>query len=149
MWKKYGRVRQATDDDIIRRMRIAWEINKATHNTRRICNIYCFSMARTGFDDRLHVHCLSYCFLTRLKPADDNTTTPPFGSCITLRLHLPAFVSILLSPANWTFLHSGCYRRRVECGLLLYISIRTQGRMVKDCTWRHETQKLHEVMNAV
>ena len=31
MWKKYGRTRQATDDDIIRRMRIARRLTKATN----------------------------------------------------------------------------------------------------------------------
>jgi len=31
MWKKYGRIRQATVDDIKRRMRIARRITKATN----------------------------------------------------------------------------------------------------------------------
>ena len=31
MWKKYGRGRQTTDENIIRRMRIAFWINKATN----------------------------------------------------------------------------------------------------------------------
>jgi hypothetical protein len=31
MWKKYGRAQQATNDNIIWRMRIACWINKATH----------------------------------------------------------------------------------------------------------------------
>jgi hypothetical protein len=30
MWKKYGRARQATNDDVVRNMRFAWWINKAT-----------------------------------------------------------------------------------------------------------------------
>jgi hypothetical protein len=30
MWKKYGRARQTTDDNIIRRMRFACRITKAT-----------------------------------------------------------------------------------------------------------------------
>jgi hypothetical protein len=30
MWKKYGTARQATDDNIIRRMRVAFWIAKAT-----------------------------------------------------------------------------------------------------------------------
>jgi hypothetical protein len=40
--KKYGRARQATDDNIIRRMRFACWITKATDT---ICNTYCFSTA--------------------------------------------------------------------------------------------------------
>ena len=43
--EKYGRAGQATDDNIIRRMRFACWITKAT-NTLRICNTYCFSTAR-------------------------------------------------------------------------------------------------------
>ena len=42
MLKNAGR---SQDDSIIRRMRIACGITKAT-NTLRICNIYCFSTAR-------------------------------------------------------------------------------------------------------
>ena len=38
----YGRTGQATDDNIIRLMRIACWITKATH-TLVICNTYCFS----------------------------------------------------------------------------------------------------------
>jgi hypothetical protein len=49
-------------DDIIRRMRIACWIPKAT-DTLRICNTYFFStptmVARTRLVFRLHAHCLS------------------------------------------------------------------------------------------
>ena len=40
--EKYGTVGQATDDNIIRRMRFACWITKAA-DTLRICNTYCFS----------------------------------------------------------------------------------------------------------
>jgi len=43
--EKPGRARQATDDIIIRRMRIACWITNAT-NTLEICNTYCFTSAR-------------------------------------------------------------------------------------------------------
>ena len=39
MWKKYGRARQATDDNITLRMRFGCWITKAT-DTLRICNTY-------------------------------------------------------------------------------------------------------------
>ena len=43
MWgKKRCRDRQTTDDDIIRRMRVACRILKTT-STMRICDTYCFS----------------------------------------------------------------------------------------------------------
>jgi hypothetical protein len=44
MWKKYGTARQATDNNIIQRMRFVCWITKAT-DTHRICNTYCFSTA--------------------------------------------------------------------------------------------------------
>jgi hypothetical protein len=42
--EKYGTARQATDDNIIRRMRFECRITKAT-DTLTICNTYCFSTA--------------------------------------------------------------------------------------------------------
>ena len=42
--EEYGRTRQATDDDIILRMRVACWITKAT-DKRGICGVYCFSAA--------------------------------------------------------------------------------------------------------
>jgi hypothetical protein len=42
--EKYGRARQATDDNIIRRMRFARWITKAA-DTLTICNTYCSSTA--------------------------------------------------------------------------------------------------------
>ena len=60
--EKYGGARQATYDNIIRRMRFACWIIKATH-TLRICNTYCSSTAtvvtRTRVNITLYVHCLS------------------------------------------------------------------------------------------
>jgi hypothetical protein len=44
--EKYGRTGQATNNDIIRRMRFACWITKVT-NTLRIYNTYCFSTATT------------------------------------------------------------------------------------------------------
>jgi hypothetical protein len=42
--EEYGGTRQATDEDIIRRMRFACWITKAT-DKRGICGVYCFSAA--------------------------------------------------------------------------------------------------------
>jgi hypothetical protein len=44
--EKYGTAGQATDDNIIWRMRIACWLTEAT-DTLRICNAYCFYMAST------------------------------------------------------------------------------------------------------
>ena len=64
--EKYGRAGEATDGNIIRRMRFARSITKATHtptHTLRICNTYCFStvtmVSRTRLIVTLYVHCLS------------------------------------------------------------------------------------------
>jgi hypothetical protein len=59
--EKYGTASQATDDNIIRRMRFAYWITKAT-DTVKICNTYCVStttVTRTRLNVTLHVHCLS------------------------------------------------------------------------------------------
>ena len=56
MWKKHGRAREATDDNIIRRMRFACSITKATY-TQGICNAYCFSTATVVTRTRLSVNC--------------------------------------------------------------------------------------------
>jgi hypothetical protein len=59
---KSVRGRQATDDSMIRRMRIACWITKAT-DTLRICIAYCFSTFSKGFLMRFvvtwYVYCLS------------------------------------------------------------------------------------------
>jgi hypothetical protein len=59
--EKRTRAWQATDDNIIRRMRFVWWINKTT-NTPKICNTYYLSMAtmvmRTRINIALHVNCL-------------------------------------------------------------------------------------------
>jgi hypothetical protein len=57
MLKKYGTARQATDDSIIRRMRFACWITKAT-DTLRICNTYCFSTVTMVKRTRLNVTCI-------------------------------------------------------------------------------------------
>jgi len=58
--EKYGTARQATNDNITRRMRFAYWITKAT-----ICDTYYFSTAtmviRTRLSVTLYVHCLYYC----------------------------------------------------------------------------------------
>jgi len=42
--ENFGTARQATDENKIRRMRLACWVPKATHtHTHTICNIYCFS----------------------------------------------------------------------------------------------------------
>jgi hypothetical protein len=60
--EKYGTASQATGDNVIRRMRFACWITKAT-NTFRICHNFCFSRAtlvtRTRLNVTLYVHCLS------------------------------------------------------------------------------------------
>ena len=53
MWKKYGAARQATDD-IIRRMRFASWIIKATH-TLKLSSTYCFSTAKIANAPQLYV----------------------------------------------------------------------------------------------
>ena len=53
-WKEYASARQATDDNIIRRMRIAPWIAKAT-DTLRIYNTYFFSTAAIITRERLNV----------------------------------------------------------------------------------------------
>ena len=46
MWKKHDRAREATVDNIIRRMRFACWTTKATDTgSEYVSNIYCFSMA--------------------------------------------------------------------------------------------------------
>ena len=55
MWKKYGTVRQATDDIIIRRMRFACWITKATDKHSEYVNTHCFSMATMFTPMRLTV----------------------------------------------------------------------------------------------
>ena len=55
--EKCGTVRQATDDNIIRRMHFACGITKAT-DTLRVCNTYCFYAATMVMPTRLNVTCI-------------------------------------------------------------------------------------------
>ena len=69
--EKYNRSGQATEDNIIRRMRFAWWISEST-NTLRICNNYCFTtvtvVTRTRLNDMFYIHCLScWCLLVQLR----------------------------------------------------------------------------------
>ena len=61
--EKYGRARQATDDDIARRMLCAYRINKVTGRHSEYV-IICFSTAtmvtRTSLNIMLHVQCLFF-----------------------------------------------------------------------------------------
>ena len=61
MWK-HVRARHVTHDNIIRRIRFACWITKATHT---ICNTYCFStstvVSRTHLNVGLCTHCVSCC----------------------------------------------------------------------------------------
>jgi hypothetical protein len=52
--EKYGRARQATDDNVIRCMHFVCWITKARHRLR-ICNTYCFSMATVVSQTHLNV----------------------------------------------------------------------------------------------
>ena len=53
--EKYGRARQATEDNIMRRMRIERWITKATYTHWELCNTYCFSTATMVARTRLNV----------------------------------------------------------------------------------------------
>jgi hypothetical protein len=56
--EEYGRGGEVTDDNIIQRMSFACWITKATHtliHSLRICNTYCFSVAKTVSGTRLNV----------------------------------------------------------------------------------------------
>ena len=54
--EQYGRDRQATDDNTIRRLRIGCRVTKATHkHSRRKCNIYLFSATAIVKRTRLSV----------------------------------------------------------------------------------------------
>jgi hypothetical protein len=66
--KKYGRVRKATDDNIIRRMRFACWITKATDTYLEYVILIAFTR-RQWLRERasmLYVHCLSYRTLNRV-----------------------------------------------------------------------------------
>jgi len=69
---KYDRAGRDTDDNIIRRMRFACWITKATH-THTICNNYCFATATMVTQTRfnvMHVHTLSaLCLLNLSSPS--------------------------------------------------------------------------------
>jgi len=69
--EEYGRSRQATDDNLIRRRKcmifLLVILRKERRYTILIFNIYCFytatMVARTRPSVTLYVHCLSWCFL--------------------------------------------------------------------------------------
>jgi hypothetical protein len=63
MWKKYGRAGQATDDNIIRRMRFACWIPKSTDTKYVIIITFPRQqwLRKRASMLRLHVHCLSCC----------------------------------------------------------------------------------------
>jgi hypothetical protein len=61
--EKHGTARQATDDNIIRRMRIACCITKAT-DTLRIFKTYLFSTKKKWLRERVLI--LRYIYITRI-----------------------------------------------------------------------------------
>jgi hypothetical protein len=61
MWKKYGTARQATDDNIKRRMRFACQITKEYKHTQ-IYNTYCFSTTTMITHTLLNVTLYARCF---------------------------------------------------------------------------------------
>jgi hypothetical protein len=67
--EKYDRASQATDENVIRRMRMACSMSKGYRHTHGICSTACFSTAtmvtRTPHDITLYVHCLSCLLLPR------------------------------------------------------------------------------------
>ena len=52
--EKYGTARQATDDNIIQYVCVAWWITNAT-DTLKICNTYCFFTATMVMPTHLNV----------------------------------------------------------------------------------------------
>jgi hypothetical protein len=92
--EKYGTARQATDNNVIRRMRFARWITKATA-TCRICNTYWSSMAtmvtRTRLNVTLYVRCLScrrlmqaaHAQTIRLQMINSQHRCPPLSSLST------------------------------------------------------------------
>ena len=102
----YDKARQATGDNITRRMRFAWWINNVT-NTPRLCtsNTYCFStttmVAQTRLNMTLHVHCMS-CWKLQIEPyvrlvtlCKTNTGTALYDTDILFRTRL--FSSLILT----------------------------------------------------
>jgi len=57
MWGKYGRDGETTWDNVMRRMRIACWMFKAT-GTLRICNTYCFSTVTIVTQTRPNITCV-------------------------------------------------------------------------------------------
>ena len=81
--EKYGRDGQATDDSVIRRMRVACWITK-TADTLRICNMYCFSttrmVARMGLSVRsVCIASLVYWHLVPQNGYEPHTLRRPFA----------------------------------------------------------------------
>jgi hypothetical protein len=75
--EKYGTARQATDHNIIRRMRIACCITTAT-DTLRICNTYCFSTATMVTRTRLNVTSYAhYPSVRNVQTGSEPHTQPP------------------------------------------------------------------------
>jgi hypothetical protein len=78
MWKNMVRVRQDTDDNIIRRMRFAWWITKATHTHTHSEYVILIAFPRQqrlrerASMLRLYVHCLSSLISISCFPASHN-----------------------------------------------------------------------------
>jgi hypothetical protein len=82
--EKYGTARQATDDNIILRMRFACWITKAT-DTLRICNTSCFPTATMVTRKRLNIT-----FIRALPLLFGDTSGPRDSSARNPRLGMPA-----------------------------------------------------------
>ena len=97
--EKYGRARQATGGNIIRRMRCACWITKATDTHSEIFNTYRFFTAtmvtRTRLSVRLHVHCVPYVTEVWIIEAI------PLLSAVFL-LHFVSFILLIFSCRNWS-----------------------------------------------
>ena len=61
MWKKFGTARQATDDNIIWRMRIACWVTKDTHrHSEYLLLFHGNKITRTRLSIRIYIHCPSH-----------------------------------------------------------------------------------------
>jgi hypothetical protein len=79
--EKCGRARQVTDDNIIRRMRFACWVTKAT-DTLRTCNTYCFSTATLITRTHLKVHVVRTLPVLLHSPEEGNSFRSVVWCCV-------------------------------------------------------------------
>jgi hypothetical protein len=107
--EKYGTVRQATDDNIIRRTRFACRITKATHTHSRYVK-HCFSTATMVTRTRLNVTfiptllCLSCSFSCSIKEISGELPLRGYKSFV---LHSFSFTNIPTT-RKYTETHTTC-----------------------------------------